>query len=541
MIPVHHAVAARAQDAPDSRAVVLGAQTLTYGGLDLLGNAFASALVDAGARPDGRVCLLVPRSPEAVAAVLGVLRAGCVYVPLDPDSPPDRLRGILRDADPGHVLVHPGRLALAEECLRGLPPDRRPVLVRTDEAATAPGATRPLLRTAPGGLAYLLFTSGSTGRPKGVPIRHASVTHFVGWANGHFGLGPHDRVSGHSPLHFDLSVWDVFGALTSGAELHLVPQEANLLPQRLAAFVRDSGLTQWFSVPSALVPMAARDVLSRVELPRLRRLIWCGEVFPTHAVRYFRDRLPHVRLTNLYGPTEATVASGYHEVTALPESDATPVPLGRPIPGERFAVLRPDGRPAARGEIGQLHIGGAGLSPGYWRAPERTADAFRTLGAPGAGDRWYRTGDLARVDEDGVHHFHGREDRQVKIRGHRIELDDVAGALGGLPEVAECAVVTLPGRDGTGPELAAACVPADAPADAPPGDGTGTATALRHALARRLPGYMVPRHWLLVPALPRNRNGKTDHRAVEELFAGPGAGAPHTGGTTRPAPSQETS
>ena len=166
--------------------------------------------------------------------------------------------------------------------------------------------------------AYILFTSGSTGTPKGVVITHHNVSEFVAWANGHFGVADDDRQSAHSPLHFDLSVYDLFGTLAAGAELHLVPPEVNLLPNKVTQFIRDHQLTQWFSVPSVLNAIASRDVLREGDFPALRRLLWCGEVLPTPTLIYWMERLPHVRFTNLYGPTETTIASSFYTVPSTP-------------------------------------------------------------------------------------------------------------------------------------------------------------------------------------------------------------------------------
>ena len=228
----------------------------------------------------------------------------------------------------------------------------------------------------PDDAAHILFTSGSTGDPKGVVITHANVIHFVEWAVRYFGMAESDRVSCHPPLHFDLATFDIFGAFAAGAKLHLVPPELSLLPNKLADFIRDSELTQWFSVPSVLNYMAKFDVVRQNDFPALRRLLWCGEVFPTPALSYWMKRLPRVSFTNLYGPTEATIASSYYKVPNCPADNTQAIPIGTACDGEELLVLDGSLRPVPQGEVGDLYIGGVGLSPGYWRDPAKTAAAF---------------------------------------------------------------------------------------------------------------------------------------------------------------------
>jgi amino acid adenylation domain-containing protein len=499
MRTLYGSFAARAAGAPGAVAVVDSLGAVSYAELERRADRVAGALLAAGFRPGQCACLLAPKSAWAVAAMLGILRAGGVYVPLDPGSPPPRLAAAIAASAPRAVLADPG-------CAAALPPglDATTIWLTPDGGGLPEPSGRPE-RVAPGGLAYLLFTSGSTGAPKGVPISHASAVHFLDWAEGYFGLTPNDRISAHSPLHFDLSVWDVFGGLQAGAQVHLVPPQANLVPHRTAAFIRDNELTQWFSVPSVLVSLLHPGVLTPGDLPALRRLIWCGDVLPTAALRELMRRLPHVQFTNLYGPTEATIASSYHRVAEVPAADAGPVPIGRAVDGERLGVFTAAGDPVADGEVGELCLAGPGLSPGYWNDPGRTAAAFVER-PPGRGERWYRTGDLARRDTDGVFHFHGRRDRQIKSRGYRIELDDIAAHLARLPGLSASAVVALPVGGIVGQEICAVYVPA-AGAD-------GDARRLRSLLARSLPTYMLPTRWEPMTSLPLNPNGKVDHGAL---------------------------
>jgi amino acid adenylation domain-containing protein len=366
--------------------------------------------------------------------------------------------------------------------------------------------------------AHILFTSGSTGTPKGVVIKHSNAIHFVEWGAAYFGYGEDDRISGHPPLHFDLSTFDVYGALYSGAQLHLVPAGANLLPQKLAQLIRDEELTQWFSVPSVFTFMAKLNVFDHGDFPSLRRVLWCGEVLPTPILRHWMERLPHATFTNLYGPTEATIASSYYTVSAAPASDTDDIPIGIACAGEELLVLDERLHPTPVGEIGDLYIAGAGLSPGYWRDKDKTAAAFipdpRTPQDESA--RIYRTGDLARLDSEGMVRFLGRADSQIKSRGYRIELGEVETALNAVEGLRECAVVGVEtgGFEGT----AICCAYASANGNGPEPSG------VRKELAAVLPTYMLPSRWMTLERLPKNVNGKIDRRQLRELFAEQAAG-----------------
>jgi amino acid adenylation domain-containing protein len=534
----------QAERRPEAMALASKGETMSYGALEERSSQIARLLRATGTHPGDRVALLSPKTLPALAAMLGVYKADAILVPLDDASPAARLERILRSSECRCVIgggtgerlgelaaanVLPldtrlGWLGEARELARhGLAPtfDRRDI----EGASAAPVAARPRANDA----AHILYTSGSTGEPKGVVVRHASVVHFVDWAVAHFGMAEDDRVSSHSPLPFDLSTFDIFGALAAGASLHLVPPELNLLPHRLAEWMRGERLTQWFSVPSLLTYMVKFDVLRPGDFPELRRLLWCGEIFPTAALRYWMERLPHVAFTNLYGPTEATIASTFYDMPAPPPDDAAPVPIGRAIPGEELFVLDDDLAPLPAGVAGGLYIRGAGLSPGYWRDAERTRAAFlpNPFG-PDAGDRIYRTGDLAYTGADGLLYLLGRADSQIKCRGYRIELGEIETAVLGSGLVREAVVtaVASPGFEG----LAICC------AYAPNGDGI-THLDLKRRLGELLPPYMLPVRFLALPSLPRNGNGKLDRRRVKEEFEG---GFSHLAAASAAAPTHAT-
>jgi amino acid adenylation domain-containing protein len=512
---LHERVALSARERPSARAVVMGSQELTYGELERASNQLARLLLDRGLSAGDRVVLLQPKAPMAIVSMLATLKAGGVYVPVDIASPAPRVQKILSSAEPRVVLSCEQAAKLADALELGetlLGSIEGPL----ERATFGPGAMTGLsedplpLTSAPTDPAHILFTSGSTGTPKGVVITHAMVSAFLDWALAYFGDRPGDRISGHPPLHFDLSTFDIYGALSSGAELHLVPPDT-LLPSQLARFIRDSELTQWFSVPSTFAYMVAGNAIEEGDFPTLRRVIWCGEVLAPAVLAHWMERVPQPSYTNLYGPTEATIASSFHTVTSAPRDTTMPIPIGIPCASENIVVLDEQLQAVAPGAIGELYIEGAGLSPGYWRDEEKTDAAF--IVHPDSGVRMYRTGDLGRADEDGVLHYVGRVDSQIKSRGYRIELGEIETALSAVDGVAECAVVAVESDGFEGARICCAWSPrAGAELDR---------LKLRSALADTLPSYMLPTKWLELESLPRNASGKADRRLLKERFAAP--------------------
>ena len=523
MSPLLHEYAARSAALDTgAAAVVLGEDRLSYGELVSESRRLARLLGEAGVEPGDRVALMVPKSPPAIVGMHAVLEASATYVPIDLGSPPPRAALVIDSAEPRAVLASgaaAGLLAaLADEgALDGV----RVISVDPewsgDERITAEYGPADWARLpddplegggSPEQLAHILFTSGSTGVPKGVQITHAMVSAFVEWAVEHFGTAPGERISGHPPLHFDLSTFDIYATLKAGAELHLVPAAASMLPGALADFIRDSALDQWFSVPSTLAFMLHSDAIEQDDFPTLKRVLFCGEAMPTPVLAEWMRRVPHASYTNLYGPTETTIASSYYDVPAVPEVETDPVPIGVPCPGENLLVLDEERRPLAPDQIGEIFIAGVGLSPGYWRDEAKTDAAF--IPDPAGDGRIYRTGDLGWVGEDGLFGCAGRVDSQIKHRGYRIELGEIEAALNSLGELRECAVVAVETQGFEANAICCAYVAAETEV-APP--------RLRAALARSLPAYMLPTRWHALDALPKNANGKIDRRALRESFS----------------------
>jgi len=511
---------------PDATALVMGGARVSYDELERTSNRLARLLVGVGCGPGERVALCTEKSPEAVIAMLAVLKTGGAYVPIDTDSPAPRAARILSAAEPRVVLASAaatgmldaltgegalgdgvtvgalGRSEIAGDSVRG----------SFSLAACDDQPDGPLDPVADGdSIAHLLFTSGSTGVPKGVAIAHRNATAFVDWAVSHYGTRAEDRISGHPPLHFDLSTFDIYATFAAGAELHLVPAQTSLIPRVLAAFIRESELTQWFSVPSVLTFLAKFEVVEHRDFPALERLLWCGEVLPTPVLRHWMDRLPHVRFSNLYGPTEATIASSYFDVPERPADETEPIPIGTPCAGEELLVLDDDLNETPAGEIGQLFITGVGLSPGYWHDEQQTRAAFLPdPRRPESGDHIYRTGDLARRSDDGLFHFLGRVDSQIKSRGYRIELGEIETAVNAVDEIRESAIIGVETGGFEGTTICCAY-------SVRPGREL-EAPQLRERLTAVLPKYMLPSRWAVLDGLPTNVNGKIDRPALRALF-----------------------
>lgn len=505
---------AAARTDPERPAVSSAAAALAYGPLLAGARGVAGALRVAGVGRGDRVGLWMEKTPSCLTALLGALRAGAAYVPLDPRAPWRRCRTIARDAQLSAVVIDAARLPALGDVLAGDVP--RLVLVDGLEGAPSPGLAGAQvlpLATAmagddagvagprPDDPAYVLYTSGSTGAPKGVVHTHASGLAFVRWMISRFGLNEHDVFSAHAPLHFDLSISDIFGALGAGASVRLISALEGMLPPHLVRGIREWGITVWYSVPSILVQMLELGGLERADLPGLRALFFAGEVFPTPHLLRLRRALPRARLVNLFGPTETNVCT-YHELPgALPDEPAAPIPIGAACEHLEVFVVGDDGEVPAR--EGTLWVRGANLMRGYWNDPARTAAALRPdpRGAPGLA---YDTGDRVRVGADGALEFLGRRDDQVKIRGHRVELGEVEATLASHPGVLAVAAALV--RTAAGEQLVAAVVPRQGAALDP--------TALRAYCRERVPAAMVPEVVALRDTLPRTSTGKLDRVAL---------------------------
>jgi amino acid adenylation domain-containing protein len=513
MDDVLHQLLHRAADtAPERVAVVDAERELTYGRLDAAADRAAHRIMALGVRPGDRVGLYFDKSVESLVGLYGVLKAGAAYVPLPTDAPAERLAYIVRDAGLRVVLTagEPGGGRLGPD---GDLADR---LVDVGGVLDGPRVERPAVPVGPDDLAYVLYTSGSTGVPKGVMLSHRNGAAFVSWAAAEYGLTPRDRLSNHAPLHFDLSVFDVFAAAYAGAAVVLVPREVAVFPAALARFVARHGITVWYSVPSAVHQLVTRSGFGPRSLGGVRLVLFAGEVFPVEQLRRAMEWFPAADFHNLYGPTETNVCTAYP--VPRPLGPGATLPVGRPIDGVELFCRSGDGHPAGVGEPGELWVSGPTVMRGYLGDPERTAQVLRPLDPGRPQTVAYRTGDLVSRGADGLWHFHGRRDRQIKSRGYRVELGEVEAALSTHSAVVECAVVAVP-DPAAGHRIAAFVV---APGVTRSADLTEELTTVFTAelvvwLRRTLPAYMVPWSFGVLDELPRTTTSKIDYRMLQRM------------------------
>ncbi|MEX2471161.1 MAG: amino acid adenylation domain-containing protein [Gemmatimonadota bacterium] len=531
---LHDSVTEAALSRPDAPAIIGEDRTFTYAELDDASNRLASLLQSYGCERGNRVAILMPNSARTVATLVGVLKAGCAYVPLDPAGGMSRIADMLRQCEPKVLLVGGCDPAVVTDLdTRGIVTGwigTEPAPPRTDFALAdidAAAADAPKSDVGPDDLAYILFTSGTTGSPKGVPISHASARAFTDWAVKQFELEPDDRISGHTALTFDLSIFDIFVTFGAGAQLHQVPKRVRLLPHEVARFIEERKLTLWFSVPSQLAYVARFDALGDEDLSSVRHVAWCGDALATASLLYWKRRLPGVTFTNLYGPTETTVASSYYVVPESFDDPGAPIPIGTACAGEELLVLNEHLAPVPEGGVGDIYIGGVGLSPGYWRDPGRTGKVFvQDPRSPGGPERLYRTGDRGRLGPGGTVDFLGRADFQIKTGGYRVEPGEVESAVLALPEVTACVVVAVTVDNFSG--SAVGCVYVASPGTTP------RVGEMKKRLGDALPAYMVPSKWLALDELPLDSRGKIDRVRARSLLEAPPAPAPRPTAAHRP-------
>nr|WP_123476665.1 non-ribosomal peptide synthetase [Pseudomonas canadensis] len=487
--PVHQLIEAQVAQTPDAPALVFAAQRLSYADLNRRANRLAHRLIQAGVGPDVLVGLVVERSIEMVVGLLAVLKAGGAYVPLDPDYPPERLAYMLEDSGVKLLLTQSHlleQLPRAEgiECL----------LLGDSGFEDFPG-TNPGLALDGENLAYVIYTSGSTGQPKGAGNRHSALTNRLCWMQEAYHLTPRDTVLQKTPFSFDVSVWEFFWPLMTGARLVVAAPGDHRDPAKMVALINAEQVTTLHFVPSMLQAFMQDAAVSSCQ--SLRRIVCSGEALPVDAQQQVFAKLPAASLYNLYGPTEAAIDVTHW--TCVDEQRDT-VPIGQPIANLQTYVLDAQLQAVPVGVAGELYLGGLGLARGYHRRPALTAERF--IASPfESGARLYRTGDRVRQRADGVIEYLGRLDHQVKLRGLRIELGEIEARILETAEVQEASVQVVDGKHLVGYLVLQA-------------PGEHWREPLSAHLAAHLPDYMIPAQWVLLEQMPLSPNGKLDRKAL---------------------------
>jgi amino acid adenylation domain-containing protein len=492
-----------ATDTPGRPALAVAGEELPYGELALRAERVAAAIAAAASSNEPPLTAVFgSRSASVFAGILGALWAGNGYVPLNPSFPLDRCREMLLRSGARTLVVDGEREASVAELLAGVADP--PTVIAADSVATQ--AVEPFAPVAPRAsgeaTAYLLFTSGSTGRPKGVGVAQRNVVAFLDAIAERYDFGPEDRFSQTFDLTFDLSVFDMFVAWSSGACL-CCPSAAQLLSP--ARFIRDSELSVWFSVPSLGAMMRKLRMLKPASYPSLRWSLFCGEPLPAELAQAWADAAPGSTVENLYGPTEATIACTVQRFDPDARDNEVNgiVSIGTPLGETRTVVADEKLREVEPGGDGELLLCGPQVTPGYWGDVEKTAAAF--VHPPGAEEVHYKTGDRVRRPEepDQPLVYLGRLDHQIKVLGHRVELGEIDAALRDATGIDAAIAVGWPLTESGAGGIAAFI-----------GDPDVDVAALREELAVRLPDYMVPRRFELLSELPLNANGKYDRKAM---------------------------
>jgi D-alanine--poly(phosphoribitol) ligase subunit 1 len=490
---------------PHAVAVICERKHYDFETLNRLANRFARWLAARGVIQGQVACLELPKIIEAYALAIACIKIGVPYAFLDPAAPDERARRMLDRCKPAVVVsIRDGagdRIVLADEARRDL---LRKEIAAFDESNLP--ETDLITGVDP---AYVMFTSGSTGEPKGVMIPHQGVLHLVDWARGDLGIGPQDRLTNVNPIYFDNSVFDIYAGLLNGAAIVGLDALKGRPPAELVADIAKYKCTFFFAVPTLFMYLDSMHLLTPERLPSVSRFMFGGEGFPLARLRRFYDAFSgNAQLINCYGPTETScICSGFPITASVFDTADGLAPLGRLNPNFSCRILDGELKPVATGSVGELWLGGPCVGLGYINNPEETQRRFRQDPLiDGHRAVLYRTGDLVQVDRTGILRFRGRADNQVKLRGYRVELEEIDHAMASIPGVVRALAVVLHDKNGSGRLVAAYS-----------GNKLPDADLLARCSAR-LPAYMVPGRFTWLESMPVNANGKADRSAVAALL-----------------------
>jgi amino acid adenylation domain-containing protein len=516
---IPHGIDRSAEHFPDKEAFRFSGQSLTYAQLVRRSNALARMLQEQGVTRRDRVGIYLNKSLESAVSVYGIMKAGAAYVPLDPLAPVSRLAFVLQDCQIRHLVSEEGKRAnlqamaqdgVALDSVVGLSgqndlPFRE---ITWADVEAMPGESPPQVTLVEHDLAYIMYTSGSTGTPKGLMHTHYSGLSYAQMSISTYDVDHQDKLSNHSPLHFDMSTFDYFSGPIAGATTVIIPEEYTKLPASLSKLMETEGLTIWYSVPFALIQLLLRGVLEERDLSRLRWVLFGGEPFPPKHLRALMAKWPQARFSNVYGPAEVNQCTYYH-VPPIPEDSDEQIPIGQMCDDAEGLVVDADDQAVSPGQVGELLVRAPTMMRGYWGRPELNQKVFyRRSVFPDYEEVFLRTGDLVRLRQDGKNYdFLGRKDRQIKTRGYRVELDEIEAALLSHAGVEEAAAFAVPDSEGSQQIEAAIILKTEA---------AQASLDLTKHVSGLLPWYAVPGKINVLGSFPRTTSGKIDRRRLRE-------------------------
>jgi amino acid adenylation domain-containing protein len=504
---------------PEKKAVCAGNVRITYEELYSRSNKLANSLISHGV---GRQAFCLKRSERCIVAMAGILKADAIYVPIDSNCPLERSRRIVDDCKPKVVICDGVTVDKILNVIADM--DVTPFVISADCGGEIRRTVKgkivfqneiddgndkaPEYHNLDTDIAYILYTSGSTGNPKGVMISHLNIINYVDWASECFEISKTDNILSTAPFHFDMSTFDIYCALKTGATLCIAPESSLLFPGKLLSLIEKERITIWKGVSSLIMYLARTGSLKKDRIKTLKKILFGGEVLATKYLIEWMKTYPDKKFYNVYGPTEATGISTYYLITRIPDNENCAIPIGKACKNTEVLLLKEDGSAARVGEMGELCIRGSGLSRGYWGDPEKTATSFVChYSTPMPGDRIYRTGDIARLRPDGNYEYICRKDQQVKHMGYRIELSEIENAILSIEAVNEAAVILAWSDKYETTDLIAFY-----------SAGNGISPeAISKELAERLPNYMLPKRIYGIATLPRTERGKIARNALQDL------------------------
>lgn len=520
---LQHLLLRSAKKYPDKTAVVFKEKSMTYSDLDRRSNGVARTLQQLGIRKGDRVGILLTKSIEQIVSLFGILKSGAVYVPIDPAAPAARSAYMIRHCGIECLITTSGKLnalfshsenasAIKRAILFGKDVDDVPhkniavAFISQDIETDGECSALAALDMSDNSPAYILHTSGSTGNPKGVAISHLNALTFIEMAADYFSVTADDRFCSHAPLHFDLSVFDVFVAIKCGATIVLLPELLSTFPVKLAEYIEKERITIWNSVSSVLTMLADKGLLERNNLDSLRLVHFSGDIMPVKYLRLLTKYMKNAAFFNIYGQTEAN-SSLFFPIQEIPDDDSWRIPVGKAFPNFEVFALDDDQQVVCNpGGEGELYISSSTVALGYWNDQDMTREKFvHDPRFPFLEMIVYKTGDRVRIDGNGNYLFCGRKDHMVKSRGYRIELDEIETVLSGHPDIAAAVVIPIPDEI-VGNRISAVIAVAHG--------GSIRKEDIERYCSTRLPKYMIPESMEFRDSLPMTSTGKVDRKKL---------------------------